>query len=173
MAEAASIRRLLADDLPAYKAMRDEMLEAHPESFTSDAATERAKRPEAYLDRLGLDRPDGGQFTLGAWPSAEHLVGAISLERDARVKSRHIGHVVGMMVRSEARRAGTGRALLEACIGEARRAGLAMLTLSVTAGNGAAVRLYERHGFVAYGRLPKALRVGLVHHDKLLMVLNL
>ena len=147
-------------------------LEAHPEAFTSDATEERAKEPTDYLHRLGLDRREHGQFVLGAW-RGERLVGAIGCERDRRLKARHVGHIIGMMVRPEARGAGIGALLLEACIGEARHAGLEMLTLSVTAENAGAVRLYERHGFAAYGTLRRALKVAGRYHDKLHMALVL
>ena len=114
MTEAAvAIRLLAAADLPAYKGLRDEMLEAHPEAFTSDATEERAKEPTDYLHRLGLDRRERGQFVLGAW-RGERLVGAIGCERDRRRKGRHIGHIVGMMVRPEARGQGIGRACCRA-----------------------------------------------------------
>ena len=167
----ATIRRLVPADLPAYKALRDEMLAAHPESFSSDPAPERA--PDSYLARLGLQRPDGGEFTLGAWQLGQ-LVGAVSCERDPRTKLRHIGHVIGMMVRRETQGAGIGRALLAACVAEARAAdGLVMLTLTVTAGNAAAVHLYERAGFVRYGRLPRAILVDGVYHAKDQMTLDL
>ena len=63
--------------------------------------------------------------------------------------------------------------MLEACIAEARHAGLEMLTLTVTAENAAAVRLYERHRFVAYGTLERALKIGNRYHDKLHMALTL
>jgi len=166
-----TIRRLVPADLAAYKALRDHMLAAHPESFTSDPAPERA--PESYLSRLGLQCPEGGEFTLGAWQFGR-LVGAVSCERDARTKVRHIGHIIGMMVRAETRGLGIGRALLEACIAQARAAdGLAMLTLTVTAGNAAAVRLYERAGFVRYGRLPRAILVDGAYHAKDQMSLSL
>jgi ribosomal protein S18 acetylase RimI-like enzyme len=158
------IRGLEPADLPDYKALRDHMLAAHPESFTSDAAPERA--PESYQSRLGLQRAEGGEFTLGSWRGG-HLVGAISCERDARAKVRHVGHVIGMMVRTEAQRAGIGRLLLDACIARARAAdGVVMLTLSVTAGNAPAVRLYERVGFVRYGTLPRAILVNGAYHAK-------
>jgi RimJ/RimL family protein N-acetyltransferase len=167
----ATIRRLVPADLPFYKALRDESLAAHPESFTSDPAPERSA--ESYLSRLGLERPEGGEFTLGAWRLGE-LIGAVGCERDARSKVRHIGHVIGMMVRTDAQGQGLGRQLLQACIQEARAAeGLVMLTLTVTAGNASAVRLYERAGFVRYGSLPRAIRVDCVYHAKDQMVLAL
>ena len=149
------------------------MLFAHPEAFTSDAETERRKEPADYLQRLGIDRREGGQFMLGAWLE-RRLVGALGCERESRAKVRHIGHVVGMMVRAEARGRGVGRALLEACIATARQTtGLEMLTLSVTAGNAVAVALYETSGFKPYGTLLRALKVGGVYHDKLHMQLDL
>jgi len=170
-AAAVTIRRLGAADLVDYKQLRDAMLATHPESFSSDAAPERA--PESYLPRLGLQRPEGGEFTLGAW-QGNRLVGAVSCERDPRAKVRHIGHIIGMMVRTDVQQAGIGRALLEACIAQARSAdGVVMLTLTVTAGNASAVRLYERAGFVRYGRLPRAIRVEGVYHAKDQMVLDL
>lgn len=168
-----AVRRLGRADLVAYKALRDTLLEADPEAFTSDAATERSKLPGAFLGRLGLDRRDGGHFTLGAW-HGDALVGAISAERDERVKVRHIVHIVGMMVRSEARGAGVGRRLLDECLALAREAsGVELVTLSVTAGNAAAERLYARAGFVVYGTLRGAIKVDGRALDKNLMSLSL
>ena len=170
MAQVA-IRGLLPVDLPAYKDLRDAVLTAHPEAFTSDAAPERSH--ESYLSRLGLDRPEGGEFTLGAW-QGEQLVGAVSCERDPRAKVLHIGHVIGMMVRGERQGLGIGSALLDACITEARAArGLVMLTLTVTASNASAVQLYERAGFTRYGRLERAICVDGVYHAKDHMTLSL
>ena len=171
---ALAIRLLAAADLAAYKDLRDEMLDAHPEAFTSDASEELAKEPTDYLYRLGLDRRERGQFVLGAW-RGERLVGAIGCERDRRRKGRHVGHIVGMMVRPRERRRGIGRALLQGLIGECRQiGGIEMLTLTVTAGNEAAVRLYETSGFVVYGNLRRAIRLeNGQYHDKLHMVLAL
>jgi ribosomal protein S18 acetylase RimI-like enzyme len=172
MAADTLVRPLVASDLPAYKALRDEMLDLHPEAFTSDAPTERARPAAAYLPRLGLDRPDGGQFALGAF-QGDTLVGALSCERDHRLKVRHIGHVVGMMVHPQMRGRGLGRALVVACIARARDAGLEMLTLTVTSSNQAAVALYEGAGFRRYGRLEHAIKLDGAYHDKDLMVLQL
>jgi ribosomal protein S18 acetylase RimI-like enzyme len=172
VSRAPLIRPLGAADLADYKRMRDDMLALHPEAFTSDAESEAQKEPADYLHRLGLDRRDGGHFVLGAW-RARQLVGAIGCEREERLKVRHIGHVIGMMVRPEVRGQGIGALLLEACIAEARHAGIEMLTLTVTAENASAVRLYERHRFIAYGTLRHALKIGNRYHDKLHMALTL
>jgi len=168
-----TIRRMATRDLRAYKALRDTMLEAHPEAFTSDALTERHRRADDYIPRLGLERPDGGHLMLGGWRD-DALLGAVGLERDERVKVRHIGHIVSMMVRESARGQGIGRALLDALIDAAREpAGLEMLTLTVTEVNASAVRLYERSGFARFGTLRKAIKVGDRYHDKVHMVLYL
>ncbi len=168
-----AIRPLTVADLPDYKAMRDAMLLAHPEAFTSDAAAEKTKEPTDYLQRLGLDRRDGGHFLLGAW-LGERLVGTIGCERDARIKVRHVGHIVGMMVRPEARGHGIGTTLLDSAIAATRQvAGLEMLTLSVTAGNDAAIALYRGRGFIPCGTLVHAIKIGASYHDKLHMQLVL
>ena len=172
MTEDVVIRRLEARDLRAYKALRDEMLERHPAAFTSDARTEGYRRADDYLPRLGLDRPEGGHLTLGAWRGTE-LVGAIGLERDTRLKVHHIGHVVAMMVRDPAQRQGIGRALLDAMIDEAGGARLEILTLTVTDGNSNAVSLYERAGFARFGTLHKAIKLGDRYHDKIHMAKHL
>ena len=50
---------------------------------------------------------------------------------------------------------GIGRALMEACIECAEKAGYVQLELNVVAENTRAVSLYKKLGFVEYGRNPK------------------
>lgn len=165
------VRALDGADLEAYKAMRDHALAHHEEAFTSDAAAEAQRTAQSYRARLGGD--GNGDFTLGAW-RGDRLVGAITCERDPRSKVRHTGHIVGTMVTIDQQSRGVGRALLDALIARASAdAELHQLTLSVTAGNRVALRLYESVGFTRYGVLPRAIRVGGRFLDKDLMVLNL
>jgi ribosomal protein S18 acetylase RimI-like enzyme len=172
-APACRLRVMDAPDLAAYKALRDLMLAAHPEAYTSDAETELRRPPETYLARVAGMADDGWPFTFTAWRGA-WLCGALTCERDERVKVRHIGHLVGMMVHPDACGRGIGRALLEACIDRARgRGGTELLTLSVTSGSVAAIHLYESVGFVRYGRLERAVRIGSYYHHKDLMALRL
>jgi ribosomal protein S18 acetylase RimI-like enzyme len=172
-ADELRVRLMAPPDLAAYKSLRDLMLAAHPEAFSSDAQTELRRPPETYLARVACAADGGWPFTLNAWQGAR-LCGAITCERDERAKVRHIARIVGMMVRPDARGRGVGRALLDACIALCvARGGIALITLSVTGGNGNAIRLYQRAGFVRYGRLERAVRIGTVFHAKELMMLPL
>ena len=173
MAEAFTLRLLAAGDLHDYKQLRDEMLARHADAFTSDASEERLKSAESYASRLGADHASCGSFSFGAW-AAQRLVGAITLQREARRKAAHIGLVSGMMVRLDVQGQGVGRALLAACIAACREAaGLERLTLSVTSSNDAAVALYRQAGFTRYGTLVHAIKLDNRYFDKDLMVLAL
>lgn len=167
------IRLLGTRDLAAYKALRDLMLAGFPDAFTSDAHTETPKPPDVYLGRFGIGQDDAATFTLGAF-DRERLIGSISCEREARPKVQHLGQVIGMMVVPDQARRGVGRALLKACIEHVRAfTSVQQLTLTVTSSNAGAVRLYEQAGFVRYGTLPRALRIGDHYVDKDLMRLAL
>jgi len=173
MPEPMTVRPLGAADLHAYKALRDAMLAAYPDAFTSDAAAEAFKPASSYASRFGLERPEDGHFTLGAW-LGERFVGAITCDREQRSKVRHIGHLVGMMVDAQAQGRGVGRALLDALIDTARRCdGLEMLTLTVTSSNRAAVALYRQAGFERFGTQRRAIKVAGRYHDKDHMLLIL
>lgn len=166
-----SIRPMLEPDLLAYKALRDSMLAAHPEAFTSDAETESQRDLATYRSRL-----TGGttHFTLVALDGGR-LIGALTCEREPRSKVQHIAHLVGMMVADSHRGRGIGRALLADALERLRATpGLAQVTLSVTATNQTAVGLYESQGFERYGRLPDAIRLPDGRRlDKLLMLKRL
>lgn len=118
---------------------------------------------ESYRSRLGPSNAVGNTslclFTLSAWQD-ERLVGALSCERELRAKVRHIAHIVGMMVIDELHGQGIGRQLLDECLRRLKgEPGLLRATLTVTASNTPAIRLYERSGFSRYGRLEGALKL--------------
>ena len=64
----------------------------------------------------------------------------------------------GISVAKEYWGLGIGRALMDACIECARKAGYLQLELDVVAENTRAVAMYESAGFTEYGRNPKGFR---------------
>ncbi len=153
------IRLLAESDLLAYKALRDAMLAGHPEAFTSDARTESRRDIASYRNRLAGGGNGSTLFTLVALDDAR-LVGALTCEREPRSQVQHVAHLIGMMVADTHCGRGLGRALLAEAIARLRATpGLAQVTLSVTAGNRAAIGLYASQGFERYGSLPDAVRL--------------
>lgn len=164
------IRQLVAGDFAAYRGVRLRGLAGHPDAFTSSFEEESTPDGDARIARRLETSPraphDG---MLGAFDGAT-LVGTIGMTVDMRAKTRHRGLVVGMYVVPERCRQGVGRALVDAVVERARAIpGLYSLVLTVTAGNDAARRLYERAGFAVVGRDPDAVRIDGISHDKLIM----
>lgn len=171
------IRALQAADLPAFVALRNEMLRLYPDAFTSDYETERRKPPESFVSRLG--KPSTGHCIWGAFEDSAQgspLLGTIAMERDSDVRpqKRHIAHVTAVMVHPIAQGSAIASKLIASCVDSARAIlDIDQLILTVTASNAHVVRLYERAGFVPYGLLPRAIKVGEVYLDKLHMRLDL
>jgi ribosomal protein S18 acetylase RimI-like enzyme len=160
-----SVRLLTTDDCDAYRPIRLEGLAAAPTAFGSDHAHELALADADWLGRLSRDN------VFGAF-SGDRLVGTAAFFADKLEKMRHRGHLVAVYVRPEARGMGAGRALVDAVIAAARGK-VEQIYLSVTVGNDAAQRLYERAGFRIYGTDPRALRIDGQFYDEHLMVLRL
>lgn len=74
-----------------------------------------------------------------------------------RIKTRHRVDF-GVSVLQEYCGLGIGRALLEACIACARKAGYEQMELEVVADNTVALALYRSRGFTEFGRNPRAFK---------------
>ncbi|NEX63484.1 GNAT family N-acetyltransferase [Noviherbaspirillum galbum] len=153
------IRRLLPADADAYRTLMLQAYAAHPEAFTA-SVDERAAFPMSWWEtRVGAGE-DSMEASFGAFDGAA-LVGAVSYRREPRPKSRHKASLLGMFVQPAARHGGTGKALVQALLRHARgQAGLRVVQLTVSEGNEAAQRLYERCGFSVFGVEPLAMREG-------------
>jgi RimJ/RimL family protein N-acetyltransferase len=102
----------------------------------------------------------------------ESVIGRLSLARDPHPSSAHVADL-GLMVAASHRRRGVGRALLQAAVAWARRAGVSKLELHVFPWNEPAIQLYEAFGFEREGvRRRHYLRDG-VAVDALLMAYHL
>ena len=169
---AIDVRKLAPDDVGAYRALRQRGLAEHLEAFTSSADEEAAQPVEKLARRLASDAARPHDAVFGAYVDGQ-LAGVCGVDVDMRAKVRHKGHVFGMYVPSERTRRGIGGALMDRVVAHARQHGLAQLTLTVTADNLGARRVYERAGFAIAGREPHAVRVNGRPYDKLLMILFL
>jgi len=168
-----AIRRLVDSDVERYHALRVRGLAEHPEAFSSSAEEEARTGLAKLRARIVPNAAAPHDVVLGAFEGGA-LVGVIGMIVDPRAKVRHRGHVVGTYVAGECARRGIGRMLLDALIEHAERCGeLDALVLTVTAGNAAAYRLYERTGFVTFGREPGAVRIAGRSYDKLHMIRTL
>ena len=163
-------RLLTPADAPAYQALRLQALRDTPEAFTSSYAEEHLRPLLVAEQRLA---PASGTRFWGVLDDAGALLGMVGLERERRAKNAHKGTVVAMCVAPEAQGRGVGAALLAALLDHARASGMTQLVLTVTEGNGTALRLYQRAGFVAFGTEPRAIRVDGRYLGKVHMALNL
>lgn len=164
------IRPLVPLDGAAYRDLRLRALREHPDAFTSSLEEERARALSWSLKRLESDPARPHDFFLGAFVQGQ-LAGMVGLQGRYRAKERHNATVVGMYAAPEHAGLRLGSALLDDLLVRALALPeLLQLDLTVTAGNARAEALYRRRGFVEFGRLERAIRVGDQFHAKLHMV---
>ena len=96
------------------------------------------------------------------------IIGRLSLARDTHPASAHVADL-GLMVATDARRQGVGRALLEAAVEWSRGAGIRKLELHVFPWNEPAIQLYEQFGFAREGERKAHYRRGDDFVDAILM----
>jgi len=153
----ATLRLLTSADADAYTVLRREMLNDSPLSFSASPETDIAADETAVREMLGKGP---AQATMGAFVSGA-LVGAVGMFAERDAKAAHKIRIWGMYVRPAVRRAGVGRALMQAAIAHIRRLdGISQIQLSVSASAPGAQQLYESLGFEVWGVEPDALRYG-------------
>ncbi len=165
------IARLQASHAEPYRALMLHAYTAAADAFTS-TAQERAGEPASWWVARIAD-PKGLSQGFGAFIDGE-LVGTVTIEFSAKPKTRHKAHLIGMFVAEAARGRGVGAALLQAARdAAAARPGVRLITLTVTAGNGPAIALYEAFGFATFGNEPLAIATPTGYKSKLHMWLDL
>lgn len=92
----------------------------------------------------------------------DKLVGVSEITMKDKVE-KHIG-VFGISIAKEFRGKGVGKLLMDTVLKEASTnlTQLKMVTLDVFANNSLAVSMYEKYGFIKYGKLPK----GIIYKNK-------
>lgn len=108
-----------------------------------------------YADRLADVAARARRTLVLVAEEGERILGTATLELDARMEGGHPrdplrpeeAHVRMLGVHPEVRRRGVGRALMDACVEEARRRGKRVLTLNTTEEMAVARAMYEAMGF--------------------------
>lgn len=156
------IRRLEpGPDTELFRTIRLESLKKSPESFGSDFATENARPPEWFAERLA------NAALFGAF-HGEELLGISGFYVEPTPRRAHKGVLWGVYVRPKARSAGVARRLIEAVL-EHAGGQVEQVKLVVERGNIHARRLYASLGFVEYGLEKDALKIGDRYFDDVLM----
>jgi GNAT superfamily N-acetyltransferase len=164
-----TIRRLLAREWRAYRALRLRSLADAPYAFYSSLALEESWRPELWMARLTAAETSGRDCPLVAEESTATVrvagtdaappaaLGLVYAKCDP--EQAGVVNLFQMWVAPEARGRGVAAALLHAAIDWARSIGAQRVRLGVVCGNDAAARLYRRVGFRDVGA-PEAQRPG-------------
>ena len=102
------------------------------------------------------------------------VVGYIRLKPATKLpENAHVIQIQGLAVHPDARRHGAAAGLLDAAEETLRDRGIRKLTLRVLGTNEAAIRLYERHGFVREGTLLEEFRINGRFVDDVMMAKQL
>mgnify|MGYP001739250829 FL=1 len=146
------VRNAVASDA---RALRDIMQRTHAETdYLRSYPDEQSADDEQEARSLAETERSDDEVELVAVVDGK-IVGSAGVT--AVGSRRKVAHraCFGISVLKEQWGMGIGRALMEACIDCARRAGYAQLELDVVADNERAMSLYRRAGFVEYGRNPR------------------
>lgn len=150
----AVVRVLRPAEASAYFAVRLALLKSDPLAYVTTAEEWAGRRLATVAERL---TPGDTHMTYGAYLAGE-LVGILTLTRATRLGERHRAEIVGVGVLPQARGQGCADALMRAAISQVRRwDGVEQIELAVTDTQHAALRLYERWGFVTWGVQPGAV----------------
>jgi RimJ/RimL family protein N-acetyltransferase len=163
-----AIRFLDIHDHTAFRGLRLASLEAHPSAFATDDEDWRDAPPEKIEAMLDAGGPTGNLPILGAF--SPQLVGMIGLRRETRPSVRHKASLWGMYVDPHHRRAGVATDLVRALLAHARSLpDLEQVRLVVESDNEAAISLFGRLGFEAYGVERRARLVTGTYYDQVYM----
>jgi ribosomal protein S18 acetylase RimI-like enzyme len=137
----------------------------------------RSEVGELFADLvLASEHDDAALIVLrrrGSSESAGEALGFAYWTRRELETERPHADVGRIAISSRARGGGLGRRLVEELVSTAEAAGIEVLTLDVRGNNHAAMALYERVGFVEYGRLADYIAIEDERWDNVYYALDL
>ncbi len=156
------VRVLGVNDVASFVTIRKAMLAGAPQAYTADVESDPGCDPIHLKQRMGTE----GFAIVGAFEGGR-LIGVAGLSRETRSKLKHRAIVWGVWVEPDCRRKGAAEALVRKCIEVARTwPGMVSVSLSACITQTAAIRVYKRVGFEAWGVEPAMIHVdGAFHHE--------
>jgi RimJ/RimL family protein N-acetyltransferase len=160
------IRQCQPEDAMSYRVLRLEALKNEPAAFAADYEESQLRPDNFWKDRLKFDP---GSEAIFFAETDGNPVGMTGIYRGSGKKQRHSATVWGVYVKSDFRGLHIAEAMVNACLDWARSRHVVIVKLGVGADNRAAIRCYERCGFISYGIEPKAGFYAGIYHDMNLM----
>jgi RimJ/RimL family protein N-acetyltransferase len=163
-----TIRAGTEEDATAYRELRLEALQNHPEVYSSDYAHAESQPMASWVERLRA----GGTGDVAQMYFAQHeqeLVGLCGIYRVDAPRTRHSASVVSLYVRPAWRGRGIAQGLVMVCLDWASSHDVRIVKLGVITTNAAAIRAYEQCGFRTYGTEPQAIYYDGTYYDEMLM----
>lgn len=145
------VRKLDPEDIDVFRMLRLEALQKAPGSFASSYDDWVALPKEEWIRRMTED-PVFAAFRSGK------PVGIMGLLREKPSKMAHRASLILVYVVEQERGSGAAAKLLAYADRYAGENGISQLELNASAENPAALRFYQREGFVEIGRIPAGFR---------------
>tara|TARA_R110000782_G_scaffold13976_30_gene41156 strand:- start:4256 stop:4765 length:510 start_codon:yes stop_codon:yes gene_type:complete len=151
---------LTPDDTARLRVLRAAALVTDPWSFGPTPGEDNFESEDRASQILA--NPNHAIFGVqDAADPARPLVAMAGVMRLTRAKQNHIADIWGVYTTQAFRRRGCCRALMHACIDQARAwPGVERITLSVSERSPGVRALYESLGFTTWGIEPDAVRIG-------------
>jgi len=161
-----SIRPAQETDTQAFRDLRLEALQNHPEAFNSDHTTSYKKHETFWTERLYSLGQEGMIFFA---TRKDKLIGMCGIRRGNSLKTAHSSTIWGVYVQQEWRGLRIAEGFITKCTEWAQEQGIKIIKLSVVTTNVSAIRCYARCDFKVYGIEPQAICSEGIIYDDLLM----
>lgn len=164
------IRPAIAADAVQFSELRQEALRDNPSVFGSSYTARENCTTEWALKVLSRNPQEEFSFVLEV---DQQLVGMTGVHRSPGIKLRHSATIGGVFIQPGWRGLGLSDQLIKHCIAWAKIQKVALLKLAVVCGNLAALKVYQRNGFVVYGTEPKVILHDGIYFDEYLLYLDI
>ena len=110
---------------------------------------------KVFLDKTLLNMAKRKGVSVAAF-HGNRLIGHCDIDGRGSSDEKHTG-LMGIVVAEGYRGVGLGEEMVRTALGQASKLGIWVIELEVFATNEAARHVYEKHGFKAFGRIPKKI----------------